>query len=156
MTVHARILMAGLACAGSALWAAGATAEPSALTDGQLDLVTAGAAAVASSTDAAAVGALALTGTTSNSVVVPEPSPYPGNPGLGPAGGASDGTALAVGNNVGMSGEPPASTSTNVQTAGVANGNVIVNSTINQTVQGAGGVTFQAGWTFVYGAWIGL
>jgi hypothetical protein len=43
-----------------------------------------------------------------------------------------------------------------VITGGSANGNLVINSTINQTVHGAGGVTFQAGWTFVYGAWVGL
>jgi hypothetical protein len=157
MKAQGRMMIAGLAFAGLALGgAAGARAAPNTLTDVQLDHVTAGAAAVMSSVDAAAMGALALAGTTSGSVVVPEPSPYPGNPGLGPAGGATDGTATAVGSNVGLSGEPPPSSTTNVQTAGVANGNQVINSTVNQTVQGAGGVTFQAGWTFVYGAWIGL
>jgi|WetSurMetagenome_2_1015567.scaffolds.fasta_scaffold180843_1 hypothetical protein len=156
MKAFARILIAGAASAGSAVCAAGAMATPAPLTDGQLDLVTAGAAAVVSSTDAAAAGALALTGTTSNSTVVQEASPYPGNPALGPTGGATDGTAVAVGSNVGLKGEPPTSATTNVQTAGVATGNQMISSTVNQTVQGAGGVVFQAGWTFVYGAWIGL
>ncbi len=157
MKAHARILIAGLASAGSAAWAAGAMAAPTALTDGQLDFVTAGnAASVASSTNAAAAGALALTGTTSGSIVALEASPYPGNPDLGPVGAATDGTAVAVGTNVGLTGEPPTNASTNVTTAGVANGNQVINSTVNQTVQGAGGVTFQAGWTFVYGAFVGL
>jgi len=127
-----------------------------ALTDQQLDRVTAGGAAVAAITDAQAAGVLTLTSTTANSLVVPGPSPYPGQPGLAPTGGAADGTALAVGTNLGLGGEPPASSNTAVATGGVANGNQVVNSTFNQTVNGAGGVRFQAGWTFVYGAWIGL
>ena len=130
--------------------------SPIALTDGELDRVSAGGAAVVSVSDAQATGRLALTATTGNSFVVPESSPFPGQPGLGPAAGAADGTALAVGTNLGAQGQPPVSSSTAVTTAGIANGNQVFNSTVNQTVHGAGGVTFQAGWTFVYGAWIGL
>ena len=53
-----------------------------------------------------------------------------------------------------VSRRPPPGTS--VTTSGNAAGNMVVNSTYNQTVHGAGGVTFQAGWTFVSGAWVGL
>lgn len=127
-----------------------------ALTDGQLDRITAGGGIVVSTTDAAAFGVVGLTATTSNSVVGQGVSPYPGQPQLGVTAGAADGTALAVGTNLGRTGQPPSSSATNVQTAGVADGNLLINSTINQTVHGAGGVTFQAGWTFVYGAWVGL
>ena len=127
-----------------------------ALTDRELDGVTAGGGIVLSTTDAQAVGVVGLTSTTSNSVVGQGPSPYPGQPQLGVTAGAADGTALAVGTNLGRTGQPPSSSSTNVATAGVADGNLVINSTINHTVYGAGGVTFQAGWTFVYGAWVGL
>jgi hypothetical protein len=157
MKAYGQMMIAGLTSATLALCAAArASAAPAPLTDGQLDGVTAGAAAVISSTDASSAGALALAGTTSNSVVAQEPSPYAGNPALGPAGAATDGTAVAVGSNLGLKGEPPTSSMTNVQTAGTATGNQVISTTVNQTVQGAGGVTFQAGWTFVYGAWIGL
>ena len=125
------------------------------LTDQQLDRVSAGASTGAV-TDAQATGALVLTSTTANSLVVSEPSPFAGNPDLGPSGAVSDGTATAVGTNVGLPNEPPPSRSTSVQTGGTASGNQVISSTINQTVNGAGGVTFQAGWTFVYGAWVGL
>jgi hypothetical protein len=111
---------------------------------------------VATSTDAAAAGVFVLTQTTGNAVAGSGNSPYPGNPELGPSFGVAVGTSLAVGSNLGQQDQPPASSGTNVQTGGVANGNFVVNSTSNRTVQGAGGVTFQAGWTFVYGAWIGL
>jgi len=145
-------IAAGILGAPASALAAG----PTALSDAQLDRVTAGAAIVSQSSDAAALGALALATTTGASLVVPEPSPYPGQPNLGPTGGAADGTALAVGTNLGLSGEPPPATSTSVQTQGAATGNQVITSTFNHTVQGAGGVTFQAGWTFVYGAWVGL
>jgi len=129
---------------------------PTTLTDQQLDRVTAGGAIVVAITDAQAAGALTLTSTTANSVIFPSPSPYPGQPGLAPTGAAADGTSLAVGTNLGLQGEPPPSSTTAVSTAGAASGNLVVNTTINHTVTGAGGVTFQAGWTFVYGAWVGL
>jgi hypothetical protein len=157
MKAHARLTFIALTCPVLALLgAAAAIAAPAALTDRQLDGVTAGGAIVASTTDAAAMGAFSLTGTTSNSIVVHEPSPFPGNPGLGPAGGVTDGTALAVGNNVTVPGQPAPTTATNVMTAGAADGNLVINSSVNHTTQGAGGVTFQAGWTFVYGAFVGL
>jgi hypothetical protein len=158
MKGNSPIMLTGLASAGLVL--CGSTSAlangPATLTDGQLDRVTAGGAYVGSSSDAAAAGVLTLTATSGNSIVTPEPSPYPGQPGLAPAGGAADGTALAVGTNLSRQGEPPSFSGTSVATGGSANGNQVVNSTINQTVQGAGGVTFQVGWTFVYGAWVGL
>ena len=141
-----------LLCSGVRVLAEG----PIALTDNQLDRITAGGAIVISSTDAQAAAALALTGTTSNSFVVADASPYPGQPNLGPTGAVAEGTALAVASNVTVPGQPPPSSATSVQTAGAADGNLVFNSTINHTTQGAGGVTFQAGWTFVYGAWVGL
>ena len=127
-----------------------------ALTDDQLDRVTAGGATVLSSSDAAAAAAFALTNTTSNAFIAAEESPFKGQPNLGPTGGVAVGTALAVGTNGLLTGEPPASSATSVQTGGTADGNLVFNSTFNHTTQGAGGVTFQAGWTFVYGAWVGL
>jgi hypothetical protein len=129
---------------------------PMVLTDGQLDRVTAGAAAVTSSTDAQAAGVVALNNTTSNSVVAGGTSPFKGQPGLTDTAGLTVGTAVAVGTNLGLQGEPPPSSATNVTTAGVADGNLVINATFNYTVHGAGGVTAQVGYTFVAGAWVGF
>ncbi|HEX5232474.1 MAG TPA: hypothetical protein VFW56_09570 [Bradyrhizobium sp.] len=132
-------------------WADG----PMMLTGKQLDRVTAGAATVISSVDAQAAGAFALTNTTANSLVT-SGTPYPKQPELQNSTAVADGTATAVGTNLGITGAPPPSSGTSVVTAGVADGNLVINSTVNRTLQGAGGVTFQAGWTFVYGAWVGI
>jgi hypothetical protein len=126
------------------------------LTNGQLDRITAGAATVASSTDAQAAGVVALLNTTSNSVVAGGVSPFRGQPGLTNTAGAADGTAVAVGSNLSLQGEPPPSSTTSVMTAGAAEGNLVTNSTFNYTVHGAGGVSAQVGWTFVSGSWVGL
>lgn len=148
----------GLVAAGTLLGVAGSALAggPMMLNNDQLDRVTAGAAVVASSVDAQAVGALALTNTTSNSIVAGGIAPCKGQPGLTNDTGAADGTATAVGSNVGLQGEPPPSSNTAVTTGGSATGNQVITSTINQTFHGAGGVTFQAGWTFVSGSWVGL
>jgi hypothetical protein len=148
----------GVATAGTLLCGAiSALADgPMVLTNGQLDRITAGAAVVVSSTDAQAAGVLALVNTTSNSLVAGGTSPFKGQPGLTNTAGAADGTAVAVGTNVGLQGQPPPSSSTSVTTAGAAEGNLVINSTFNQTIHGAGGVTAQVGWTFVSGSWVGL
>lgn len=154
MNAHTRILVASLTSTSLTLaGAASAMAQPTFLADGQLDGVTAGAVTVISSTDAAAVGALSIAGTTSNTYAGRQGSTS--QPSLGVNAGLAEGTAVAVGTNVGFTNSPTGAT-TNVQTAGVSDGNLTVNRTVNYTVQGAGGVQFQAGWTFTYGAWIGL
>jgi len=61
-----------------------------------------------------------------------------------------------VGSNLAVQGMPPPSSSTSVATGGTTDGNLVINSSFNHTTQGAGGVTFQAGWTFAYGTWMGL
>lgn len=129
---------------------------PIALTEGQLDLVTAGGASVLSSADALGQGVFATATTTGNTFVTQGASQVPGNPGLGTSMGVAVGTAVGVGTNLGVAGAAPASSGTAVTTAGSADGNYVLKSTNNYTVQGAGGLTFQAGWTVVYGAWIGL
>jgi hypothetical protein len=144
---------AGLILCGTASALAG---SPHALTDRQLDHVTAGGATVVASTDAQAAGVIALVATTGNSLAGQGISPYPGQPELGNSVGVADGTAVAVGTNLGQQGQPPASSNTAVMTAGIADGTHLISSTVNQTARGAGGVTFQAGWTFVYGSWGGL
>jgi hypothetical protein len=129
---------------------------PRALSDTQLDGVTAGVAFVQSSVNAQANGVLAMTQTGSNSIVAGGVAPYQGQPGLTDDAGAADGSSVALGTNLAVRGEPPASSGTSVATSGNAAGNMVVNSTYNQTFHEAGGVTFQAGWTFVSGAWVGL
>lgn len=129
---------------------------PVVLTNGELDRITAGAAVVAASTDAQAAGVLALVSTTSNTVVAGGVSPFKGQPGLTNTAGIADGTAVAVGTNLGVQGEPPPSSATSVKTAGVAEGNLVINSSFNHTFYGAGGVTAQVGWTYVSGSWVGL
>lgn len=154
MKRHEQLTIAGLASAGLVLCGASmAAAAPATLTDGQLDGVTAGAVTVTSIADSGALGALTIAGTTTNTFAIGVA--MTGNPGLGVSAGVADGTAVAVGTNLGV-GTGPTSASTNVQTAGTASGNFQVNNTVNYTVQGAGGVQFQAGWTFVYGAWLGV
>ncbi len=140
-----------LMCGATGAWADG----PKRLNSRQLDQVTAAGAVVISSTDALATGSLSLTSTTSNSLVGGG-NPYPQQPGLTNTVGVAEGTATAVGSNFGQPGTGPASTGTAVETAGIAQGNQVISSTINQTFQGAGGVQFQAGWTFIYGGYAGL
>jgi hypothetical protein len=129
---------------------------PMVLTNGQLDRITAGAASVTGSSDAQAAGVFALVNTTNNSTVTGGTAPFKGQPGLTNTGGATVGTALAVGTNLGLQNEPPPGSNTSVTTGGTADGNLVITSTQNHTVQGVGGVTFQAGYTFVYGSWFGL
>jgi hypothetical protein len=151
MSVRVQIL-SGLVFAGFALGGATAEARPARLADAQLDRVTAGFVTVVSSADAAAVGPLAISGTTNNAIAGRAVSPT--QPETGAAAGFADGTAVAIGANVVVPG--PTDASTNVQTAGVVDGAFQINSSVNRTVQGAGGVQFQAGWTFVFGTWLGL
>jgi hypothetical protein len=129
--------------------------SPKELTNDQLDRVTAGAVAVNSSAGSQASGVLNLTATGGNSLVTGRPL-FAQQPGISSSAGASDGTALAVGSNLAVQGMPPPSSSTSVTTGGTADGNLVINSSFNHTTQGAGGVTFQAGWTFAYGTWMGL
>jgi hypothetical protein len=77
------------------------------------------------------------------------------NPGLTDDGGAADGSSVAVGTNLAIQGDPPASSGTSVTTSGSAVGNMVVNSSYNQTFHDAGGVTFQPG-TFVSGSRVGF
>jgi hypothetical protein len=156
MEAMTRISVAGLAAAGLTLFGSAVALAHSPLTDGQLDRVTAGAAGVTGSADAQAVGALSIAGTGSNSFLVSSASPYPGQPDLSSSAGVVTSTAVGMGNNLDLQGQPPASSATNVTTAGTANGNLVVNYTRNFTVIGGGGVTAQFGITVVYGAWVGF
>lgn len=159
MEARTQISVLGFAAIGVLLSStAGALAHsPITLTDKQLDRVSAGAVSfVASTADAASSGVLGLTQTSGNSLIVGEPSLYPSQPGLAAGAGLADGVAVALGTNLGVKGGPAPGAVTAVQTGGAATGNLVINTGINYRVQGAGGVQFQAGWTFVYGAWVGL
>jgi hypothetical protein len=153
MQIGMRTGFAGVASASFLLiGAAGASTRPTPLADSQMDGVTAGAVTVVTSNDAAATGPLSIAGTTSNTFAVR--SAPQSQPGLGVNAGLAEGTAVAVGTDVGFA-KGPTSASTSVRTAGAADGNLQITQGVNYTVQGAGGVQFQAGWTFVFGAWIG-
>jgi long-subunit fatty acid transport protein len=130
--------------------------NPAALTDRQLDRVTAGGGTVLGSADAQASGALSLAGTNTQSLLVSGPSPYPGQPEYGGTAVLAQGNATTIANNAFVPNLPPASSSTNVTTAGVADGNLVLKWEKNFIIQGGGGVTAQYGFTIVYGAWVGL
>ena len=150
MTANARLALSFLIVATLAAPCVAWAGNPIELTNGQLDHITAGGAGTIGSADASAAGVLAFTQTQTQSLATLGPSPVAGNP-FNPTAAYTAGSALAAGSNLGLQGGPPASSSTAVNTAGAAEGNYVINSTINQTVHGAGGVTFQLGWTFVYG-----
>lgn len=152
MKTYARLILAGPACAALALTGASvAAAAPLVLTNGQLDGVTAGGVTVGSTADSGALGALTVAGTTANSFALH--AGQASEPTLGVSAGVADGTAVAVGSNPGV-GAGPTAAATDVKTHGAVDGEFQVNSTTNYTVQGAGGVQFQAGWTVVFGAWL--
>jgi hypothetical protein len=140
-----------IACTAASAFADG----PTKLTSRQLDRVTAGQTAVGALTSATATGNLSLVATTTNSVITGS-QPYPGQPGLTNTIGAADGTATAVGTNLGLPGTTAPSAATSVVTGGTADGNYGLNYTVNNTITGAGGVSAQAGWTVVVGTYLGL
>lgn len=153
-----RTTVLGLAAAGTLLCSAlSARADgPMMLTSRQLDRVTAGATTVFSSSDGQATGALTLVQATGSSVVTPG-TPIKGQSGFEQSGiGVSDGVVVAQGTNGGLQGNPPPSSSTSVTTGGSAGGNLVIVSSVNHTLQGAGGVTAQVGWTVAFGSVIGF
>jgi hypothetical protein len=118
--------------------------------------VTAGAISVLSSTDAAATGALTLVQSSGTSVAFPG-TPVPGQPGLERSTiGVGEGVAVAQGTNGVLLNNPPPSSSTSVTTGGTAGGNLVIIQSFNHTVQGAGGVTAQLGFTVAFGTVIGF
>ncbi|MGA8548798.1 MAG: hypothetical protein WB678_01045 [Stellaceae bacterium] len=148
----ARTLSLTLAAVGT-LICASATADAGgavALTDGQLDHVTAGSAIVSSSAIAQATGLITIATTGSNSALGSNASVEDG---FGSEGGVTVGTAVAYGTNSGAPGDPPASSSTDVSTGGVAQGNFTLTLSGGGKVS-AGNMTIQAGFTSVYGVFI--
>jgi hypothetical protein len=74
----------------------------------------------------------------SQSLTVTSPSTSAAIPGLTDDAGAADGSSVAVGTNFAVQGAPPASSGTSAVTGGSAAGNMVVNSTYNQTFQQPG------------------
>ena len=150
-------LVVGLTAAGTLiLCAAAASADgPTKLTSRQLDRITAGGPVVGVSTGALATGNFSLVGTTTAAVATGS-APYQQQPGLSNTVGAAEGTATAVGTNIGIAGVSSPSAATSVITGGTVDGTSVMSNTVNVTAQGAGGVVVQAGWTFVSGSWGGL
>lgn len=132
-----------------------------ALSDRQLDYLSAGSAIVFSNADAAATGLKAYANTLSNSALGTNKSVEDG---FGSEGGVSTGTAVAWGlnplgnsngNGLTTSGTPapPPTSNTAVTTGGIAQGN------FTQTISGAMtssalGQTIQVGTTSVYGVFV--
>ena len=132
-------------------------AGPVALTDAQLESVTAGGAIVFANANSQATG-LIVQSTTGTSTV------YGSNQGIqngfGSEGGVAVGTAVAFtagqATPAGCSAAPttcPSSSSTNVTTGGTAEGNFTQSFTGGGTATAAG-LTIQVGYTSVYGVFI--
>jgi hypothetical protein len=154
--------MIALAAASLVALAPGAYAGGAvALTDGQLDHVSAGSAIVSSSADAAATGLKAYANTLSNSALGTNKSVEDG---FGSEGGVSSGVAVAWGlNPLGNSNgnglttngtpAPPPTSNTAVTTGGVAQGNFTLTISGAMT-SSALGQTIQVGTTSVYGVFV--
>ncbi|HJU19090.1 MAG TPA: hypothetical protein VJ770_21755 [Stellaceae bacterium] len=143
-----------LAAAGALLWAsAGAYAgAPVALTDHQLDHVTAGSAIVFSNADAQATGLNVSATTLSNSILGTNQGVENG---FGSEGGVGSSVAVAWGlNPLGNSGgAPPPSSSTSATSGGAAQGNFTL-SIGGSGTSSALGQTIQISTTAVYGAFV--
>jgi hypothetical protein len=142
-------LAAGVLLCTSALAYAGG---PIALQDSQLERITAGSALVSSSADAQATGLKAFSSTLSGSILGTNQGVENG---FGSEGGVTSGAAVAWGlNPLGNStGAAPPTSSTNVTTAGVAQGNFTL------TIGGGGtssalGQTIQVGTMSVFGVFV--
>ena len=128
-----------------------ATAHGLALTDEQLDKVTAGGVFVASDVNAQAIAAyrssaVGLSNTiTGGSAGVEQ--------GFQSEGGLASGTAVTFGFNGANTSAPAPSTSSSVATGGVADGNFNVNITGGGSVS-ALGLTIQGAFTSVYGVFV--
>jgi hypothetical protein len=134
---------------------------PIALSDGQLDHLTAGSALVSSTADAQATGLKAYANTLSNSALGSNASVENG---FGSQGGNTSGVAVAWGlnplgnsNGNGMTANgapaPPPTSSTDVTNSGAAQGNFTL------TIAGGGtssalGQTIQVGFRSVYGVFV--
>jgi len=141
-TLTSALVTASVALGGLAGANAG-TAVP--LSDRQLDNVTAGSAITFGSAVAQATGLITMAGTASNSAIGSTASVEDG---FGSEGGVTVGSAVAYGSNGGG-----ATSSTDVQTGGAAQGNFVLNMSGGGKVT-AGPLTIQAGFTSVYGVFV--
>lgn len=122
---------------------------PIALSDGQLDRLTAGAAVVFANSGGLATGL--ITGATSAANTI-YGSTQGVEDGFGSEGGLAVGTAVTF--TAGQAqGAPPSTSSTNVSTGGAAEGNFTMSFSGGGKVTAAG-LTIQSGFTAVYGAFI--
>jgi len=147
MAAYRKTLTLSLVAAGATLCglASANAGKAVALSDGQLDNVTAGSAIVFSNAGAQATGLITMAGTASNSALGSNASVEDG---FGSEGGVTVGSAVAYGSNGGG-----ATSSTNVATGGAAQGNFVLNISGGGKVT-AGPLTIQAGFTSVYGVFV--
>jgi hypothetical protein len=120
-----------------------------ALTDAQLDSVSAGDAFTTGTANGQATGlyTIGFSGTTADTTGSNSP--------WGGSGGSSSGVAVAVGSNF----TSPGTASTSVTTGGTASGNfvvteVVTDKTLSGGPIGGNGVSFSAGYTYTFGALI--
>jgi hypothetical protein len=123
---------------------------PVALTDGQLDRVTASGALVFSTADAQAAGLIVQASSGANSAFGSNQGVQDG---FGSESGLATGTAVSLATNGAAKGGPAATSSTSVTTGGFPEGNYTMTITANRT-SSALGLTIQGGFTFVYGVFI--
>ena len=137
------------AAAGTLMWLANIAdaGSPTALTNAQLDRVTAGGVTVAAGADATSQALLTSTQVNTNTIVASAPGRVPG---AETQGGLASGTAVANGMNFGNTTTPPPSESTSVTTGGSVGGNLMITMSNNTTLS-ALGLTIQTGFTSVYG-----
>jgi hypothetical protein len=131
-----------------AAWAAH-TRGPIALTDRQLDGVTAGDAFSTATANGQAAGLLTMGFTASTADTTGSNSPWGGS------GGSSSGVAFTVGSNL----TSPGTANTSVTTGGTASGNFVLTETVTDKTLSGGpiggnGVSFSAGYTVTFGALI--
>jgi len=146
MPITKKRMVVSFASASMLLFAAGLAQAggPVALTDRQLDGVTASSAIVFGTSSALATGLIAQGTSQSTSAIGTNPSVENG---FGAYGGVSEGSADALGIN----GSP--SSSTDVQTGGAAQGNFVLNLSGGGKLS-TGNFTIQAGFTSVYGVFV--
>ncbi|MGA8758936.1 MAG: hypothetical protein WB611_22015 [Stellaceae bacterium] len=121
-----------------------------ALSDNQLDSVTAGSAIVYSNAAAQATGLITIATTGSGSALGSNTGVEDG---FGSNGGVSIGTAVSYGTDGAAQGYPPATSTTSVTTGGSAQGNFVLDMSGGGQVT-AGPLTIQAGFTSVYGVYV--
>ena len=119
-----------------------------ALSDGQLDHITAGGVTVTAG--AASTSQALWTSAQSNTTTIVGSAPGRVS-GADTQGGLATGTAISNGTNFANTTAPPPSQSTSVTTGGTVGGNLVITMSNNTTLSGLG-LTIQTGFTSIYGA----